>query len=254
MRYPDRLPRGSTLQLVFLGATVVLALWLGYQAADAVRSHERAVEAALIDYAGISAWEFARAAQSDIDEVLGDVFRPLRRRLGRGPLSPGVVGWNLHGAARAEGCACPGFDDPRLLFRIEMADGGTPDAARVVTEPDTASLATQRVLASLVLSQPMGRRNDGIVTAAAGELLPDPVAVGFYLSRNEQDEVEAAYGFVIPVTGLSQLLQEIYEDQALLPQPIARGQPNDSLLTVRVRDDASLVVWQSAPGDPAEWA
>lgn len=250
-----RLLRGSTLQLGFLGATVVLATWLGYQAADAARSHERAVQAALDDYAGISAWELARTLQSDVDDVLSDVFRPVRRRMRGQPPSAEVVGWNLREAVRAEGCRCPGFDEPILLFRVEAAGSGTVvDPSRVSTVPDTASAATRSALADLVLSQPMERRSDGVVTAPAGTLLPSDVAVGFYLSRDEDRVVDLAYGFVLPAAAFAELLDESYRDDTLLPQPIARGQPNDSLLTVRVRDGSGLVVWQSAAPEPEEWA
>lgn len=250
-----RLPRGSTLQLGFLAATVIVAIWLGYQAADAARSHERAVQAALDDYAGISAWELARTVQSDVDEVLGDVFRVVRRRMWGGLPPAEVVGWNLHRAVRQEGCVpCPGFHEPLLLFRIRTDGdprGVTPD--RVDTDPDTASATTRQALADLVLTQPMERRNDGIVTARAGTVLPDDVAVGFYLSRDEDDAVEVAYGFVVPVSALGELVAEIYEDEPLLPRPIARGQPNDALLSVRVRDASGLVIWQNDAEEPESW-
>lgn len=240
-------PRGSTLQLGFLGATMILAIWLGYQAADAARSHERAVEAALADYAGISAWEFARAVRSDVDDVLRDAFRPVRRRMRRDLPPPQAAGWNLQEAARAEGCVCPGFAHPSLLFRITM------DPVRVETVPDGLGPAEADRLVQLILSQPMERRSDGIVTAPAGTVGPDDVAIGFYLSRDERDAIEVVYGFVLDVTALGDLLQAVYEDRALLPQPIARGQPNDSLLTVRVRDASGMVVWASHPVEPTRW-
>lgn len=240
-------PGGSTLQLGFLGATMILAIWLGYQAADAARSHERAVEAALTDYAGISAFEFARAVRSDVDDVLEDAFRPVRRRM-RGDLPPPrTVGWNLQEAAQAEGCACPGFAHPSLLFRITM------DPVRVETEPAGLDPVKADALVELILSQPMERRSDGIVTAPAGTVGPDDVAIGFYLARDERDAVEVVYGFVLGVEALGELLQAVYEDRTLLPQPIARGQPNDSLLTVRVRDASGMVVWASHPVEPARW-
>ncbi len=247
MRFRVPLPRGSTLQVGFLAATVILAVWLGYQAADAARSHERAVEAALADYAGVAAWEFSRAVQSEVDDVLGDAFRPVRR-LRRGELPPAeAVGWDLREAARAEGCDCPGFDHPTALFRI------VTNPVRVETVPADLAPDLGRRLAEAVLSQPMERRNDGVFTAAAGTLFPEDVAIGFYLARDELDAVEAAWGFVLPAEAFGDLLAEVYDDRALLPPPIARGQPNDSLLSVRVRDESGLVLWASAVGDPDVW-
>ena len=49
----------ATPLALFLAGTVVLALWLGYQALDAAMSHRRTAEAVLSDYARISATEMA---------------------------------------------------------------------------------------------------------------------------------------------------------------------------------------------------
>lgn len=247
MKIRTSLPKGSTLQVGFLAATVLLAIWLGYQAVDAARSHERAVEAALADYAGISAWELANAVQSEVDDVLEDVFRPVRRRMRVELPPPEVVGWDLHEAARREGCACPGFRAPIALFRIR------PGPLDVATAPDTLARGTRTAIAELVLSQPMDGRSDGITVAPAGTIFPEAVAIGFFLSRDESDVVEAAYGFALPVSALGEFVAEVYEDRPLLPQPIARGQPNDSLLTVRVRDTFGVVVFASRSVEPEAW-
>ena len=83
--------RGPHLQGLFLALTLSLAAWLGYQAFDAAASHRLTAEAALRDYAGISASEFAGAVRGELDHVFDDVFQPVRRRL-RGDLpSPAVV-------------------------------------------------------------------------------------------------------------------------------------------------------------------
>jgi len=173
-----------------------------------------------------------------------------------GAPSPEVVGWNLHEATRAEGCPCPGFHEPILLFRIRTdPDGGAGgEPSEVTAAPDTISTSTGLRLADLVLSQPMARRSDGIVTASAGTLLPRDVAVGFYLSRDEDGRIELAYEFLVEAAALAELIQEIYDDGPLLPRPIARGQPNDSLLSVRIRDGSGLVVWESSATPPTSWA
>lgn len=240
--------RGSTLQAGFLAATVLLAVWLGYQAVDAARSHQRAVQAALADYAGISAYEFAGAARSNLDHMLGDVFRPVRRRM-RGDLpSPRVVGWELYDAATEDGCRCSGFRDPVALFRIETAP------RRVAAVPDTIAPSRLDRLADLVLSQDLGRRIDAVVTSSAGEVFDRDVAIGFMVFRDDDEAIEAAYGFVVPASALGEYLAEVYDDRDLLPEPIARGQPNDALLYVRVRDQSGLVVFASPAIEPEEWA
>lgn len=247
MKIRTTLPRGSTLQASFLAATVILTIWLGYQAADAARSHERAVEAALADYAGVAAWELARAVQSEVDDLLGDVFRPVRRRM-RGDLPPAeIVGWELDDAARSEGCACPGFSHPLALFRIQ------PEGSRVETAPDTIAPHVRQAIADFVLSQPMDGRMDGVAVAPAGSIFREDAVVGFFLSRDDADRVDVSYGFVISASAFRDFLAEVYDDRSLLPQPIARGQPNDSLLSVRVRDASGPVLFASRSREPEAW-
>ncbi|MDX1645564.1 MAG: HAMP domain-containing sensor histidine kinase [Longimicrobiales bacterium] len=249
MNLGPSLPRGSLL-LGFLGATMILALWLAYEAADAARSHERAVESALNDYAGISAWAFARAVRSEVDDVLRDAFRPIRRRMG-GDLPPvEAAGWDLHRAAQAEGCPCPGFADPVFLFRITSGSGGR---AIVETVPTRLDADAQDVLTSLIAAQPMGRRSNGIVTVPAGTVADEDLAIGFLLARDGADEGDVTYGFAVRATDLGDLVDVVYRERALLPHPIARGQPNDSLLVVRIRDGEGLVVWASDPVEPHRW-
>ena len=242
--------RGTTLQAAFLVVTVGLAVWLGYQAVDAAASHRRTAEAALADYAGISAWEFSSTARGNLDHMLEDVFRPVRRRM-RGDLpSPEVVGWELRDAARERGCRCRGFRDPIALFRIETSP------SRIDAVPDTLQAPTLERLSALVMSQPMGdgRVDRGMVTAPAGEVFDTDVAVGFMISHGTSGEVEAAYGFVVRADALGELLAAWYADRQLLPEPIAGDQPNDSLLFVRVRDGSGLTVFSSPAEAPDVWS
>lgn len=241
-------PRGATLQVAFLVMTIGLAVWLGYQAVDAAASHERTVEAALNDYAGISAWEFAGAARESLEDMLEDVFRPVRRRM-RGDLPPAaVVGWELYDAARDEGCRCRAFEHPLALFRVEV------QPRRVEVVPDTLSALTLGKLVGLVMNEDIGGRIDAITTAPAGDLFDQDVAVGFMVSRDASDAVDVAFGFVVPASAIGEFLAEVYDDRRLLPEPIAGDQPNDSLLYVRVRDSAGLVVFASPDSEPEVWA
>jgi signal transduction histidine kinase len=243
-------PRGATLQIGFLGITLLLALWLGYQAVDAATSHRRTVEAALADYAGISAWEFAGVVRSEVDHMLDDVFRPVRRRMRATLPSPRVVGWELEDAARERGCECRGFGTPLALFRIVTG----PTVVEIV--PDTLGALVRDRLAELVLSQPLGRRrvDDGLVSSPAGEIFAEDVVVGFMISHDTSDIVEAAYGFVIPARAVGELFAALYADRQLLPEPIAGDQPNDSLLFVRVRDESGLVLFASPTSEPDVWS
>ena len=153
-------------------------------------------------------------------------------------------------AARERGCRCRGFRNPIALFRIETSPH------RVDAVPSDLSPRTLDRLSALIMSQPIGegRVDRGMVTARAGEVFDMDVAVGFMISHNTSDVVEAAYGFVVRAADLGELLAAGYADRQLLPESIAGDQPNDSLLSIRVRDGSGLTLFMSPAEAPDVWA
>lgn len=246
----SRGPRGATLQVGFLVVTLVLALWLGWQALDAATSHRRTVEATLADYASISAWELAGATRSSLDDLLDEAFEPVERRMRRSLPDVSVVGWELDDAARDLGCRCPGFEHPLALFRITR---GSPEAETI---PASITREERTKLARLVLSQPVdpGRIDDGMATSGAGEIFSEDAVVGYVTSRDASGDVDASYGFVVRASDVGELLGEVYADRRLLPEPLAGELPNDSLLFVRIRDQAGMVLFASPAEEPETWS
>ena len=235
-----RIAQTSPLAALFT-ATVGLAGWLGYQALDAAASHRRTAEAVLRDYAEISASELASEARSELDDVLDEVFDPVVRRMRSRPgLAPGAVAREMDDAARDQGCDCPALRSPLLLFRVDSSG-----AVEVV--PDTVGPETRRRLAGLVaLERPRpGRDRTGLVTAPAGELHGEPVAVGFVLSEDEDGGADPTFGFVVSAAALDELFSEWYADERLLPRAIVGDQPNDSVLYVTVEDPAGTRMFAS---------
>lgn len=222
-------------------ATVGLAGWLGYQAFDAAASHRRTAEAVLRDYAEISASELAREARSELDDVLDEVFDPVVRRMrSRSRLPPTAIAREMDDAARDQGCDCPGLRSPLLFFRVD------PSGA-VEVAPDTVGPELRHRIAGLVaLGRPRpGRDRTRLVTAASGELLDEPVAVGFVLSEGEDGGADPTFGFVVSVAALDELFSEWYADERLLPRAIVADQPNDSVLYVTVEDPGGTRVFAS---------
>lgn len=249
---PPQRRRGALLQSGFLIVTLVLALWLGYQAVDAAASHERTVDASLADYAGISAWEFAAAVRSTLNDVLDDAFRPVRRRMRGGMPSAEVVGWELRDAARDAGCRCRGFDSPLAVFKVS-----TNPSISVEAVPDTLSLSTRTALAELTLAQrdSSGPIDDGLFTLPEDGPFAGGAVVGFMTSQDATGATDAAYGFVVRPGDVAELLARVHRDRRLLPEPLASNLPNDSLLFVRVRDASGLVLFSSPPEvSPDGWA
>lgn len=245
----SRGPRPATLQVGFLVVTLGLALWLGWQAVDAASSHRRTVEATLADYAGISAWELAGAARSELDDLLDEVFEPVERRTRRGLPDADAVGWELQDAARDLGCRCRGFGDPLALFRI------TTDPLSVQVASLAMSDEARSTLARLVLAQPAsaGGDDDGMFVTPAGEVFSEDAVVGF-TTFGGGEGIEVAYGFALRTADVAELLDVIYRDRRLLPAPLAGDSPNDSLLFVRVRDERGTTVFAAPAEEPASWS
>jgi signal transduction histidine kinase len=224
---------------LLLGATLVLAAWLGYQALDAATSQRRTAEAVLRDYALISATELSRVARANLDDVLDEVFGPISpRRRERGLPRPEVLVEGMVEAMREERCPCPAFRSPLAVFRAE--------AGETLVAPDTLPERVGVRLAELVASRRPPDERTGLLTTAAGELLDVPVVVGYSVLERSGGVAEVTYGFVVSTTALGEILREWYDERALLPRAIAGEQPNDSLLYVTVRDPAGEVVFASS--------
>ena len=269
-RWFRRSGAGSTPLTVFLLATLALAVWLGYQALDAAASHRRTAEAVLRDYAGISATELARVARGDLDDVLDDAFEPVQRRERSGDeATPAQVLREMDDVARGQGCECPSLRSPLFAFRLIPAPDGVL-SAEITVAPDTVSTVTRARLIELVTeaSAPQGE-SERLITVPGGELMAETVAIGWVLSDdndgdgdgddNDNDDrdgnsEDAVFGFVASASALSELFQEWYDDQQLLPQPIAGDAPNDSLLYVTVEAPGGLLVYASPIEYPTELA
>jgi signal transduction histidine kinase len=264
---------GARPLTVFLLATLALAVWLGYQALDAAASHRRTAEAVLRDYAGISATELARVARGDLDDVLDDAFEPvLRRERFGGDPTPGQILREMDDAARGQGCECPSLRAPLFAFRLTPRPGGT--GAELMVAPDTVAGVTRSRLIELVTSASTADGDrERLLTVPGGELMGGPVAIAWVLPDDDpdggpnndggpdndgdqdgDDPRNAVFGFVVSASALSELFQEWYDDQQLLPQPIAGDVPNDSLLYVTVEAPGGYQVYASPIAYPTELA
>ncbi len=242
--------RGTASLGAFLGVTLALAAWFGFQAWNAALSQQRTAEAVITDYAGIAAWEYSRALQADVDHMLEDVFRPVYRRLRNRFPSAEVVGWQLDDASAEQGCACPEFHQPIALFRYV----DSPRSIDVV--PFGLAPAAIERLTTAILSQNTGdgRIDRGLIVVREAELAEGPLAAGYMIAHDTLGGVEAAYGFVVPASALEGLFEQWYLERQLLPPPVAGNFPNDALLYLRVREPGGLTLFASQAQSPTAWA
>jgi len=247
---PNRLP-GTTLLGTFLVATISLSVWLAYQALDAAHSHRRTAEATLRDHASISAWELTRRTRDNLEDVLDEVFDPVYREIREAGLPPAtVVGRDLDDAMREQRCSCRAFRRPMALFRVLLPSGES------TSDPSSLSIDWARSIAQRIVAGEgeVERRRDGILVVDGEGTSPEPVVVGYTLSRNGTPGVATIYGFVVSREAMSELILEWYEDARLLPRPLAGNLPNDSLLTVTVRSLDGVEVFASPARYPETFA
>jgi signal transduction histidine kinase len=234
-----RLP-GSTWLIAFLVATVALSLWLAYQALDAARSHRETAVAALRDYARIAAWQYARVANENIDDVFDQLFDDVPRRLrgSRAP-SPVQVWYEVPDAVRRAGCDCPELHEPTFAFRVDLRRD------RALAVPDTVSGETLTALVdTLGGTEEEGARRHGLLLVPAGQLLAVAAAVPYMVTEDGEGPAHA-YGAVFPAADFGRLFQVWYERAQLLPPTITGDAPNDSLLHVAVRSMTDIPLFEA---------
>ncbi|WP_405282738.1 HAMP domain-containing sensor histidine kinase [Gaopeijia maritima] len=259
---PERIGRTRRVSLLsaFLTATVLLALWLGWEAVDAADSRRETAEAVLRDYARISLGSVANVVDDELDDLLDTAFDnvdgALRRFSDRLP-DPREIGWELDDAARASGCGgCIGIRNPVLLFTADLATGGLryetpgPEEGRAPTRDDVL-----RIAARVAAARPEVRGGDteGLMALEPELAGSSASVVGFLLARDTLAHTRVA-GFVVPREAVTELLAKWFDDTRLLPEPIGGGLPNDSLLNVTVRTADGLAIYSSPVDYPARLA
>ncbi len=241
-----RRSRGTPIAALLVTALALVA-WLGYEALDSAASHRRTAEAVLRDYALVSATQFAGFIRNELDEVIDEVLVPVSRS--RDVASPLAIGRRLDDGAREANCRCPSLQSPLLLFRVDPS-------GYVTVVPDTVSPRVRERLAELVVPEeeadntaPQQAVNprSRLVTSPSGDLLDEPVALGFLISEDEDGVAEPTYGFVVSTAALDELFLDWFDDRSLLPEAVVGVDvPNDSVLHVSIEAPAGLELFASS--------
>ena len=230
--------RGTPIAALLVVALALVAL-LGYEAIDSAASHRRTAEAVLRDYALVSATQLAGFVRNELDNVIDVVLVPVLRS---GDLtSPASIGRRMDNGAREAGCECPSLQSPLFLFRVD------PSGAVTVVPDNAPSQMRERLAALVTVERPQAvNPRSGLVTSPGGDLLDQPVAVGFLIAEDENGAHQPTFGFVVSTVALEELFLEWYNDQPLLPEAIVGDVPNDSVLHVTIEAPGELVVFASS--------
>lgn len=233
--------RGQLWLAAFLVATVILSVWLGYQALDAAQSHRRTAEGVLRDYAGLAAWQYARSADEQFDEFLHEVLDDRRRGRWRA-MSPRDMAWEMDDAAEDARCRCEGLLERTVYFQLDPRTGAGS------AHPDTLppGLLARLGRSTVADYDPVSHEPYGTFSTEAGQITGRPAVVAYSMSP----DTSAVHGFVAEHAAMAELFERWYEASSLLSPAIAASSPLDSLLFLSVLDARGEPIFRSATPYP----
>lgn len=243
---PLRLRRRSSPTAAILLLTATLAGVLAYQAWDAARSQRATAEGALRDYASFAAWEFSISAKEELYKTLVAIFGPVHHEkpVPRGaPLAPPSILEH----ALTERVLCS--DATPYFFRIDLPEN------RLVIHGRRPSDAMQRWIRDTVLVDLAGYRKDWTYSTVAGTVDGAPCSIAYQVKYAKDWRPVAAYGFRLCLSSAAEpSFERTMRRAKLLPPSLVGDLPNDTILSVIVKDVAGRRIWKTRHQFPPRYA
>ena len=231
------------LLAMLLVCTLILATLLAYVAHDAARSHRATAERALHDYAAVAAWEVVAGVNDELQSTLGAALAPTTRVRATTPYEllpgPNVLATTADGTLR---CPVSAVDSSRFYFRIDFRDGSLATFGAQPTPAMRQWLLDTISSHGRAIYQPewsyaivLGAPNSGT-----------RIAIAYAVKYAEHRAPIAAYGFntCADVIG-APIFRDVLAHRALIPAAASSGAPNDSIVSIAVRDPSGRTVFQS---------
>lgn len=267
---PSRASRSlGTVALLVLA--LVLVGVLAYQAADAARSHRRAAERTLTDYASFADWQLTQQAKNSLltTVITSLVFQASRvdpERLDATLLSPDELGAVARHAV--SWCGCLG--DVHYYFRYDWRDSSfrttetaLPDAALAWARDTVLGYAgTLRPSGEMLPTTfgspdgqfgPLRQLNVVLTNDSYGMIVGyrsrTPLMIVFVVARNARTGLPAViYGYETGATPfVTPALSFIHRPNGLLPASLVADHSTDSIVSVSVTDLRGDAIY-SSPG------
>jgi len=225
----------------------------------AERSHRRAAESALRDYAGFASWQFSRQLAGLLRGHLSLSTSPVR--LASGPLPDLRVL-----SERSRACDCGFKSDVVFAFRFDVPSGRL-DVDQPLGAEFTNTLAQSLPAAIARIARPLSatasdgwsdtHRDPLRQSSALGfeTLSGQTFVIGYSLIVDATSQPRALYGIAAELSHLAEDYRRILATEALLPPSLTARLASDSLLAIRVEHPAVGTVFQTVvaptPGMPA---
>jgi signal transduction histidine kinase len=234
---PLGLRRRSSPSIAILLLTATLAGVLAYQAWDAVKSHRATAEGALRDYAAFAAWEFSLSAKEELYQTLVSVFAPVRheKALARNArLAPPSI--LAHALTKRVLCA----DQTPFFFRLDLP------RKTMAVHGQRPSAAMERWVRDTVVADLAQYRTDWSYSTVAGNVDGNPCSIVYQVKWSSDWRPAAAYGFQLCLTGLADpSFARTMKSARLLPPSLTKNLPNDTMMSVVLRDAAGHELWRT---------
>lgn len=237
MNSPLRFRRRSSPTVAILVLTVALAGVLTYEAWDAARSHRATAEGALRDYAAFAAWEFSLSAKEELYQTLVSIFGPVAHeepvRAGAKLAPPDILAHSL-----TERVLCP--DESRYFFRLDLP------AKTVAVSGIPPSRDMQRWIRDTILADLRNYKKDWTYSTVAGHVGGSPCNIVYQVKWTSEWKPAAAYGFQLCLTALAEpSFARTMKSVRLLPPSLTGNMPNDTMMSVVLRDEAGHELWRT---------
>jgi signal transduction histidine kinase len=240
------LRRRSSPSIAILMLTATLAGVLAYQAWDAARSQRAAVEGALRDYASFAAWEFSLSAKEELYKTLVSVFGPVRHEkpLARGapPAPPSIL---AHALTERVLCA----DDTPYFFRLDLPQ------KTIAVHGKHPSPAMERWIRDTIAADLAQYRKEWSYSTVSGNVAGNPCSIVYQVKWTNEWKPAAAYGFQLCLTtAAATSFARTMKVARLLPPSLTGDAPNDTIMSVILRDAAGRKVWRTKQQFPPKFA
>ncbi len=218
---------------------------LAYEAHEAAVSHRATAERALHDYAAVAAWELVAGVNDELQTTLGTALAPITRSRATTPYEllpgPSVLTSSADGVLR-----CPaGTDSSRFYFLIDLRYGSLATAGANVSNAMRQWLADTIAIHAGTVYRPDW--NYAVILAS----LPNetPIAIAYSVKYAEHRAPIAAYGIRTCAGAIgASMIGDVVARRTLLPVSATGGAPNDSILSISVRDPSGHPVYQTRGG------
>lgn len=262
----------SRLLVGLLACGLVLTGVLTYQAANAERTHRKAAQRALHDYASFALWQFnQQSAQELLSSMIATFIVPVTR------VDPfNKPGWptaaDFMAAAEKPQIPVNYLDGVRYFFRFDWSDsavtiaGATPSPRVLKWIRDTVASYPRRFETPEVHTQAFGsadrapaRRLGVVITNDSWVASVDSIdgrlrVLCYVVSRDYDGRPLVTYGFESDARPfIAPIMQQVLERTPLLPPSLVRTIPRDSILGVTVSTASGAALFHSATSRfPAE--